>query len=189
MEELNQNMPAAQAPENNLKTKRKVSHKKFLLWGLVITFLVAGTAGISFAQKVKQLRDKGPMFFMMKKFTDDLNLTDQQKTEVDKIREEVKAKMKDKKTTRESSKTDFENAFKQDKLDKETLKIIMQKRDAQREEMKDFMLDELIKFHDILTPEQRTKAVEKMQSMKDKKKKRSDRKDRNNGEVNPPNEK
>lgn len=189
MEDLNQNTPAAQAPENNLKTKRKVSSKKLLLWGLVITFLVAGTAGISFAQKVKQLKDKGPMFFMMNKFTDDLNLTDQQKADVEKIREEVKAKMEEKKKNRESNRTDFENAFKQDKLDKETLKSIMNKRDADREEMKDFMLDELIKFHALLTPEQRTKAVEKMHNMKDKMKKRFDRKNRDDGEDTPPDKK
>jgi len=187
MEELNQNIPAVQKPENKSKTKRKVSGKKLLLWGFIVFFLVAGTAGISFAQKVKQLRDKGPMSFMMKKITDDLNLTDQQKAEVDKIREEIKAKREVMKKNRVSNKTDFENAFKQDKLDKETLKSIMQKGDAERDEMRDFMMDELIKFHAVLTPDQRTKAVEKMHEMKEKMKKRFKSKD--DGNVIPPDEK
>lgn len=189
MEELNQNKPAARVPENKSKTKRKVSSKKLLLWGFIVFFMVAGTAGIGFTQKVKQFRDKGPMFFMMKKITDDLNLTDQQKTEVDKIREEIKAKREEMKKNRVSHKKDFENAFKQDRLDKETLKSIMQKRDAEKEEMRDFMLDKLIKFHAILTPEQRTKAVEKMHEMKEKKKDRFNRRGKNDKYEIPPDKK
>ena len=187
MEELNQNKPAAPAPEN--KPKRKVTKKKLLLWGFIVFFVVAGTAGITFAQKVKQFKDKGPMFFMMEKITQDLNLTDQQKTEVDKIREEIKAKMEEKKKDHESKMMEFENAFKQDKLDKETLKALMKKHDTEREEMRDFMLDELVKFHAVLTPEQRTKAVEKMHEMKEKMKDKFDHKGKNDKFEIPPDEK
>jgi Spy/CpxP family protein refolding chaperone len=108
---------------------------------------------------------------------------------VDKIREEIKAKREEMKKNRESDKTDFENAFKQDKLDKETLKSIMKKRDAKNEEMRDFMLDELIKFHGILTPEQRTKAIEKMREMKQKMRDKHEKKGPNDKFEIPPDEK
>ena len=168
MDSVNQNTTGASPAQKGGENSKKRSSKKLLLWGLIIFFLISGVAGVTFAQKMKQFRDKGPMFFMMGKIVDDLNLTVQQKADVDKIREEIKAKRESMKKDHESGMTDFENAFKQDKLDKETLKSIMQKREAQREEMKDFMLDELVKFHAILTPEQRTKAVEKVKEMREK---------------------
>ncbi len=168
MDSINQNTTGASVPETGGGNTKKRSSKKLLLWGFIVFFVIAGVAGVSYAQKMKQFRDKGPMFFMMEKIVKDLNLTEQQKADVDKIREEIKAKRESMKKDHESGMTDFENAFKQDKLDKETLKSIMQKREAQREEMKDFMLDELIKFHAVLTPEQRTKAVEKVKEMREK---------------------
>jgi periplasmic protein CpxP/Spy len=159
--------------EINLQTdnKKKNTKKRRIIWGAVIViFLITGIAGVGFAQKVKKMRDNGPMFFMMEKISKELNLNDNQKAEVEKIREEIKAKMESRKQDREKNFTEFENLFKQDKIDKESLKLLSQKHDQDREEMKEFMMDELIKFHAILTPQQRTLAVEKMHEMKDKRK-------------------
>ena len=79
-----------------------------------------------------------------------------------------------------SGMSDFGDAFKQDKLDKETLKSIEQKHEANREEMKDFMMDKFIKFHDVLTSNQRAQVVQKIQDMKDKHKKDHKDKPQNN---------
>jgi Spy/CpxP family protein refolding chaperone len=87
---------------------------------------------------------------------------------MDKIRDEIKAKMDENKKKREDDMNEFGSMFKQDKLDKDQLIELSKKHDANREEMKSFFLDELIKVHSILTPEQRTKAVEKMKEFKDK---------------------
>lgn len=167
MDEITQNTSGT-APENTKPVKR--SKKKFFLWGFIIFFLIAGVTGVGIAQKVKQMRDGGPWLFMLNKITQDLNLTDQQKTDINKLKDEIKAKRESMKKDRQSPMDDFANAFKQDKLDKETLKSIEQKHEANRQEMKDFMMDELIKFHDILTPDQRNQVVEKMKEMKDKRK-------------------
>ncbi len=57
---------------------------------------------------------------------------------------------------------------------------LMKQNDAKRDEMRSFMLDEVAKFHSILTPEQRNKAVDKMkefrQKREDRREKRDDRK-------------
>jgi Spy/CpxP family protein refolding chaperone len=155
----------------NLQTdvKKKNPKKRRIIWGaVIIIFLITGIAGIGFAQKVKKMRDNGPMFFIMEKISKELNLTDNQKAEVEKIREEIKAKMESKKQDRENNFTELENIFKQDKIDKESLKLLSQKHEQDREEMKEFMMDEFIKFHAILTPQQRIQAVEKFHEMKDK---------------------
>jgi len=150
------------------ETKKKRSVKKYLLISILFLLAVTIGGGIVFGQKVKQYRDRGPLFFMMGKITKELDLNEQQKAEVDKIRDEIKAKMENRKKERDDLFTEFGNAFKQDKLDKQTLKDLQAKREADREEMKEFFMDELIKFHSILTSEQRTKAVEKMKEMKDR---------------------
>jgi len=179
MEDITKN--PAEMPENGGKGKSKVrgSKKKYYILGLIIFFLIAGITGVNFAQKMKHMHDGGPLFFMMNKVTKDLNLTEQQKADIDKIKEEIKAKRQSMKKDRGSKMDDFANVFKQDKLDKETLKSLEQKHDADRQEMKDFMMDELIKFHDILTPDQRNQVVEKMKEMRQKMKDRhSERKDK-----------
>jgi Spy/CpxP family protein refolding chaperone len=152
-----------------MKPMRKKILKRFLLLGTLFILIAIIGGGLLFAQKVKQFRDKGPLFFMMEKITKELDLNDNQKAEVDKVREEIKAKMESKKKERETDFTEFENAFKQDKLDKQVLKDLAAKHDADREEMKEFFMDELIKFHSILTPEQRSKAIEKLKEMREKK--------------------
>lgn len=167
MDEITKNTSGAE-PENTKPVKR--SKKRFFLWGFIIFFLIAGVTGIGIAQKVKQMREGGPWLFMLNKITQDLNLTDQQKADVEKLKAEIKAKRESMKKDKQNPMDDFANAFKQDKLDKETLKSLEQKHEASRQEMKDFMMDELIKFHDILTPDQRNQVVEKMKEMKEKRK-------------------
>jgi Spy/CpxP family protein refolding chaperone len=152
--------------------KKKMGLKKYLLFSLVFIIVAGIAGGIVFAQKVKQYRDKGPLFFMMQKVTKELDLNEEQKAELDKIRQEIKSKMESRKKDRDALFTDFENAFKQDKLDKQVLKDLAAKREAEKEDMKDFLMDELIKFHAILTPEQRTKAVEKFKEMREKRHKK-----------------
>jgi protein CpxP len=151
-----------------MKPNKKKMLKRFLLFGVLFIVIAALGGGLVFAQKLKQFRDRGPLFFMMEKITKELDLNDNQKAEVDKIREEIKAKLENKKKEREKDFTEFENAFKKDKLDKQVLKDLAAKRESDKEEMKEFFMDELIKFHSILTPEQRTKAVEKMKEMREK---------------------
>jgi Spy/CpxP family protein refolding chaperone len=154
---------------------KKSSKKRTLLISLLIiiaAFMTIG--GITFAQKMKQMRDEGPLFMMMERMSKDLNLTEQQKADMDKIRDEIKTKMDSKRENRKGNMKDFEDAFKQDKLDKETVKQLMSKHDADREEMKDFFIDEFIKFHDILTPDQRQKAFDKMHEMREKRGKHFD---------------
>lgn len=174
MEDITKN--PAEMPEKGGKGKSKVrgSKKKYYILGFIIFLLIAGITGVNFAQKMKNMRDGGPLFFMMNKVTKELNLTAQQKADIDKIKEEIKAKRQSMKKDRGSKMDDFANAFKQDKLDKETLKSLEQKHEADRQEMKDFMMDELIKFHDILTPDQRNQVVEKMKEMRQKMKDKRD---------------
>jgi Spy/CpxP family protein refolding chaperone len=105
---------------------------------------------------------------MIEKVIKDLDLNDGQKKEMDIIHEEIKAKMESNKQNRDNDFNEFANLFKQDKLDKAQLTALADKHEGNREEMKSFFMDELIKVHDVLTADQRSKAVDKMKEMKEK---------------------
>jgi protein CpxP len=160
-------IPGTSENPEYIKRGGNKSKKKILLISLLAVILIVSVAGIGFANKFRHFREDGPLVFMMEKVTEGLNLSDQQKKDVQQIKDEVKAKMESKKSNRESGMSDFENAFRQDNLDKATLNSIAEKRQADREEMKSFMEDELIKFHSILTPDQRNKVADKVKDMRE----------------------
>ncbi len=148
--------------------KSKTVFNKFLLIYFISSIAIISVISAGFAFKVKEFRDHGPFGFIMSKIVKELDLNTEQKAAIDKIQEEVKAKMEENKKERENHMSEFGNLFKQDKLDKDQLMTLSKQHDAKREEMKSFFMDELIKVHAILTPDQRTKAVEKMKELKEK---------------------
>jgi Spy/CpxP family protein refolding chaperone len=58
--------------------------------------------------------------------------------------------------------------FRSDSFDKQKALDLAKQRDADRDEMRNFMVDELAKFHAILTPDQRNKAADKMKEFREK---------------------
>ncbi|HJY64029.1 MAG TPA: Spy/CpxP family protein refolding chaperone [Ignavibacteria bacterium] len=157
--------------DEQIKTpKTKTVFNKFLLIYFISSIAIISIVSAGFAFKVKEFRDHGPFGFIMNKIVKELDLNTEQKAAIDKIQEEVKAKMDENKKERENHMSEFGNLFKQDKLDKDQLMTLSKNHDTKREEMKSFFMDELIKVHSILTPDQRTKAVEKMREFKEKRK-------------------
>lgn len=160
--------------QNEQKPKRR-GVKKIILGSVLAMFIIVSVAGIGFGMKAKdtydKFRDHGPMGFIMGKLVEDLDLTVDQKNQVDKIRDEIKAKMEEKKKDRGSHIEEMEQMFRSDTFDKQKALDFAKQRDAQREEMRSFMIDEMAKFHSILTPDQRNKAADKMKEFREKKEK------------------
>jgi len=153
--------------ESNTMSKCNKNIKKKITAGIIIVVLTAiGIGGIAYAQMVKQHKDGGHIMMIVDKITDALNLTDSQKEQVKSIKAEIKVKMDSRKDIKHTGMDDFAAEFKKDNLDKTVLKEILKKQESEKEQMKDFMLDELVKFHKLLTPEQRSSAVSKMEEMK-----------------------
>ncbi|MEO8664426.1 MAG: Spy/CpxP family protein refolding chaperone [Ignavibacteria bacterium] len=149
---------------SGIKPKKK-SYKKFIIPLIVIALVLSSICGIVYAKK--KFRD-GPHGFMIEMLTKDLNLTENQKAQVERLKGEIKEKMEANKPDRTNDMDDLAIEFKKDQLDKNKLMELANKKDQNKEEMKEFMMDKLVEFHSILTPEQRSKVVENMKSMKDK---------------------
>lgn len=145
----------------------KTSNKKYFLYGvLTATLLIVGIAAFGFITQWNHFRDHGPWGMMLEKVTKDLNLSDQQKTQLDAIKADIKAKMESRKQNRTNRFDDFSKLFLQDNLDKQSLIDLAEKHETDRKEMRDFYFDELLKFHDLLTPAQRQQAVDKIKELK-----------------------
>lgn len=156
-----------QVPEE--KPKKKKSSKKIIIGSLIILFLVTGIVGLGFASGFRDKhRGDGHFRFMLDKVAGELNLTEQQKTEVNKIKDEIKAKMDEKKKSRQDNAAEFEQMFRGDTFDKQKMLDFAKMRETNREEMRTFMVDEMAKFHALLTPDQRNKAADLMKEHREK---------------------
>lgn len=166
-------------PEVTETTQKKKPNKrkKIIVSSILLIVLITGIAGLGFAKGYyDKHRLHGPLGFLMEMAVKDLDLSDQQKTEVNKLKDEIQAKMDSRK--KEDRKVEMEEMmqmFRGDTFDKTKALELMKKHDADREEMRQFMLDETAKFHAILTPEQRNKAVDKMKEFHEKKREMRDK--------------
>lgn len=167
------------AGNKNTTQPKGRGRKKFVVIGaFLVLFIIAGAIGVGVAKnKVDKFREHGPFGFMMERIVKDLDLTAQQKTEVDKIREEVKAKMEEKKNSRKEQMDGYEQMFRSDYFDKQKALDLAKQHDAERDEMRSFFIEETAKFHAILTPDQRNKAADKMKEMREHKGKHGEDKD------------
>lgn len=160
------------AESSSKKYCGKGRKRKLFIGAIVVLFLITGIAGIGFAKhKSDKFRgDHGPHGFKIGRILKDLDLTAQQKTEVEKIKDEIKTKMKEKRQNRTDNMGELEQMFRGDTFDKQKALELANKRDAEREEMKSFMIEQTAKVHALLTADQRNKAADKMKEMREKRK-------------------
>jgi Spy/CpxP family protein refolding chaperone len=154
-------------PENKPKVKK--GRKKFIIASLIVLFVITGIFGIGFAQGFRDKHKGGdPLRFMLEKVAKQLDLNDQQQAEVNKIKDEIKAKMDENMQKRKDQMGEMEKMFRGDTFDKQKVMDLDKMRETNREEMRTFMIDEMAKFHALLTPDQRNKAADLMKEKQEK---------------------
>ena len=105
---------------------------------------------------------------IVKKISSELDLDDQQKQKLDKIKDEMLAKRNEFKETRETVFNQILVQVESNKVDQEALKDMLESNEAKMKDMHSFLIEKFAEFHGILTPEQRTKLADKMKDMHDK---------------------
>lgn len=140
---------------------------KIALLIMLILIGVITVKGIAIAKNIHKFAD-GPEGFIIDRISEKLDLNATQKAQVERIKDQIKEKMESQKPDRESMMKEFSEEFTKSTLDKNSILDHMRKNESKREEIKTFMIDKLVEFHSILTPEQRVKTVELMLEMKDK---------------------
>ena len=171
-----------QPSSSSKNQKNKKSRKTIIISAVLELVIITGIAGFGFAKGYyDKHRPHGPLGMIMEMALRDLDLTEQQKNEVIKIKEEIQLKMDSKKNDRKKDMDEMMEMFRSDTFDKQKALEMMKQHDAERDEMRNFMLDQTARFHSILTPEQRNKAVDKMKEFHEKRKERKDKRDREDG--------
>lgn len=138
---------------------------KFIIPVIIAAFLITATFGIVMAKK--KFAD-GPGGFMIGMLIEKLDLNETQKTQVEKIRDEIHARMQSGSNDHQTMMEDFASEFTNENMDKNKLMELDQKRQEIMKENKEFMMDKMIEFHNILTPAQRQEAVDLMKNMRGK---------------------
>lgn len=171
-----------------VKRKLFMSFKsKLFLSMLIAAALLIAVRGIATAQNMHGFGDD-PLGMIMGRISESLDLNSSQKQHLEKIKDEIRVKMDSKKQDRENDFEEFAGEFKKGTLDKNKLNELAVKKEKDREEMRNFMLDKLVEFHAMLTPEQRNKVIEEMKNVKEKFRpgnEPGDRHDRGPGDRNP----
>ena len=156
--------------QTSLPQKKKCfasPRSKVILAVLIVVVLVITIKGIAVAQQMHR-HGGDPIGMLIGRISEKLDLSEAQKQQLEKIRNDIHQKMENGKQDRESDFEAFANEFRNSSIDKNKLIEIAEKREKEREEMRSFMLDKLVEFHSLLTPEQRSKAMDEMKNMKDK---------------------
>jgi Spy/CpxP family protein refolding chaperone len=100
---------------------------------------------------------------IVKKIAGDLRLPKEQVEKVNKIKDEILARTKHLRDEREAVRKEWTDLVKSDRLDRNRLTDFINAREEKIRALKPFFIDKMVEFHDILTPEQRAKAAEKME--------------------------
>lgn len=137
---------------------------KFIIPAIIAALLLTTTFSIVMAKK--KFAD-GPGGFMMGMLINKLDLTESQKAQVEKIRDEIHARMETKMNDHQSMRDDMASEFAKDNMDKNKLMELDKKRQQDMDDNREFMMDKMIEFHNILTPDQRQKAADFMKESKE----------------------
>jgi Spy/CpxP family protein refolding chaperone len=92
----------------------------------------------------------------------ELNLSADQKTKLNGIKDEILTKMQGFKGMREGVRDEILSQIKNQNVDQVKLNQLFGEKEAQFKEMRTFLIAKFTEFHDLLTPEQRTKLVEEL---------------------------
>lgn len=100
---------------------------------------------------------------IVKKMTSDLKLTKEQEEKVRKIKDEILARTKDLRDRRETVRGEFLAMVKSDRLDRNRVTAFVARREESFRNLRPFIIDKMVEFHGILTPEQRSALAAKIE--------------------------
>ena len=137
-------------------------HKKMLVFCAIFIVFILLIGSFSCARK-KPEKFEEKLGQMIDKISNSLNLTEEQKKETAKIKDEILKKNEEMMNFGRKDMKEAEEALtkqiKSDKFNEKELNKILDSHNAKREEMRRVMIGELAKFHAVLTPEQRVKLT------------------------------
>ena len=102
--------------------------------------------------------------WVVNKISSELDLNDTQKAKLNSLKDEVLKKKDEFKGDHEAMLAEIRTQLLSDKLDQAKINQLFVSRQAKHDEMRQFLIAKVAEFHAVLTPEQRTKLVNKLEA-------------------------
>jgi len=147
--------------------------KKSILTIIGITIVaLTGTAFTACHHRGAWYDDGGPDYaererrisYVKARIADRLELTDTQKSEMDRMIDDLKAKHDEIRSRRTEFKAQFIDALRQDHLEAAEITRLIDSRRPAFEDLLAMAAEQIAEFHNMLTPEQRAKLIAELES-------------------------
>ncbi|TAL35343.1 MAG: periplasmic heavy metal sensor [Spirochaetes bacterium] len=129
---------------------------------------VIAVAGLAFAGCAHHWSPEKRADYMAKKIASKLDLNDEQKAKLYAIKDEAVAKFKEERAGHKAMRAEAIALVKKDKVERAEVEKLFSEREEHMKRLRPFIIDKIIEFHAILTPEQRAKAAELMEEFQKK---------------------
>jgi len=128
----------------------------------ILTICVFISAGLIFSG-CRANSPNGKAEFMVDYIAETLDLNDQQRAQLDGIKEEFLAKAREMHAQKEAMRAELMDELRKEEIDQQRVKALIAQKQAQMADLMDLAVDRLVEFHRTLTPDQKEKLVAKLE--------------------------
>ena len=136
--------------------------------GLTIALIGVFISGALIFTGCRSHSHQGKAEFMIDYIAETLDLTDEQRVQLDGIKDEFIAKATEMHAQKEAMHAAFMAELRKEEINRENLKGLIDQKRAQMDDFINLAMDHLIEFHKTLSPEQREKLVAKVEYFHEK---------------------
>ncbi|HAX47493.1 MAG TPA: hypothetical protein PK605_15465 [Ignavibacteria bacterium] len=150
---------------NNVKkffAPSKRRYRSFMAGFFLTAVIITVTSVVSVA--LTRLQDD-PYGKLIERVADEIDLNDRQKSDVLNIKNDLNAKLENRKVTKVAGGKDIENLFRAESFNRSEAMRIAGMQDAENRDLAVYIVDELEKLHNLMTSTQRNDAVDKIKSL------------------------
>ena len=136
--------------------------------GLTVALIGVFISGALIFTGCRSHSHEGKAEFMIDYIAETLNLTDEQRVQLDGIKDEFIAKAKEMHAQKEVMHDAFMAELRKEEINQDNLKDLITQKRSQMDEFVNLAMDRLIEFHKTLSVEQREKLVAKIEYFHEK---------------------
>ncbi|MGD8971905.1 MAG: Spy/CpxP family protein refolding chaperone [Desulfobacterales bacterium] len=133
---------------------------------LTITLIAVLVSGLLFFSGCRRHSHQQKAEFMVDYVSETLDLDENQKVQLNEIKEELLEKGRQMHANKDTIHREFVVQLRSEEIDQTRVKALIDEHRAQMTELIDLMVVRLAEFHKTLTPEQREKLVAKLEDFK-----------------------
>lgn len=152
-------------PEESSGLPDAKTGRKFLFGALLIAILITGIAAAGYTMNVITKTTDGPYDALVDQVASEISLNEQQKSEVQKIKDDMNSKIGSRKIRGIKNAAQIETLFRSESFDRAKAMEIANSQNEENRELAVYTVDKLEQVHCMLTSKQRNDAVDKIKTL------------------------